>query len=132
MFGSPFYSLGKYYIPKMEWKYEFTDRPGAVPECLAIWKRVLETAHGERYTVVFDITTTHKFGIKALLQMSGFIALNRKKIKAQTDKVKIVLQSAEQERVLRSGLRMTPFLVDFEIVRAETNLPTVHDASASR
>jgi len=116
----------------MEWTFKFTDKPGVVVECLSDWKSVLGCEHRNKYTVVFDMTETSKFGIRNLLQISGFIALNRKKIKAQTDKVKIITNSPEQERVLKSGLRMTPHLVDFEVIKLESNVSAVHDAPASR
>ncbi len=67
--------------------------------------------------VTFDMTEISKFGMAGLIQLSGFIALHRKRIKAQTEKVRIVLKSEEQERLLRSGLRITPHLTEFEIVR---------------
>ena len=115
----------------MEWGYKFTDHPSAVAECLRNWKSTLALDHDQKYIVVFDITNTSRFSIKTLLQLSGFIALNKKRIKAQTEKVKIVLRSAEQEKILKSGLRMTPFLVDFEIVRQDSNVSYAHDAAAS-
>ena len=131
MFESVFYNLTSRYRTDMEWGYKFTDHPSAVAECLRNWKSTLALDHDQKYIVVFDITNTSRFSIKTLLQLSGFIALNKKRIKAQTKKVKIVLKSAEQEKILKSGLRMTPFLVDFEIVRQDSNVSYAHDAAAS-
>ena len=116
----------------MEWTHKFTDKPGGVVECLSSWKSILSCEHGEKYTVVFDMTETTRFGLRNLLQISGFVALNKKKIKAQTDKVRIITSSWEQERVLKSGLRMTPHLVDFEIIKLESNVSNVHDAPTPR
>ena len=64
----------------MEWGYKFTDHPSAVAECLRNWKSTLALDHDQKYIVVFDITNTSRFSIKTLLQLSGFIALNKKRI----------------------------------------------------
>ena len=120
------------YTTDMEWIFKFTDKPGVVVECLSRWKGILSCEHEGKYTVVFDMTETTRFGIRNLLQISGFVALNKKKIKAQTDKVRIVTSTREQERVLKSGLRMTPHLVDFEVIKLESNLSDVNDAATSR
>ena len=101
----------------MEWRYAFSDHPGSVAGCIKSWNKILSVPPQCKYTITFDMTELQRFGMTGLLQLSGFIALHRKKIKAQTEKVRIVLKSEEQEKLLKSGLRITPYLTEFEIVR---------------
>lgn len=105
----------------MEWKYEFTNDKSSIADCLNNWKKIVTIPHPEKYIIIFDIRKANNFNVKGILQLTAFIALNKKKIKAQTEKVRIMLDSIEQENSIKRGLRLSPYLVEFEIINTLEN-----------
>ena len=106
----------------MDVTYYLTDENESVTHVLTCWNNAIAQPHETKYVVTFDITRTHKFNIKHIIQMTGFIARRKRVIKEQTEKIVIILRSKEQERMIKTGLSIIPSFVPFEIIRQNISL----------
>ena len=113
----------------MEWKYEFTNRPDNIDNCIAQWRNILlyhQNLHTkkiknslliEKYTVIFDLNESTGATFNNMMKIVAFIASNKKKIKSQTEKVKILITTDKQGQMLERIFKVAPYLVEFEVVK---------------
>ena len=110
----------------MEWKYEFTNRPDNIDNCIAQWRNILlyhQNLHGQtdcdvqKYKVVFDLNESSGATFNNMMKIVAFIASNKKKIKSQTEKVKILITTDKQGEMLERIFKVAPYLVEFEVVK---------------
>ena len=110
----------------MEWKYKFTNRPDNIENCIAQWRNILlyhQNLHGQtdcdvqKYKVIFDLNESISATFNNMMKIVGFIASNKKKIKSQTEKVKILITTDKQGQMLERIFKVAPYLVEFEVVK---------------
>jgi len=101
----------------MEWNFVLNDDIKCIPTFITTWKSYLDewSNNAVKVKINLDLRNAMNLTLRRLMMIVIFIGRNKNKITNTTEKISIIASSERQQKLIKSGIRLSPKTCPIEI-----------------